>query len=180
VNSRKRKCRVSQLLARKFLLSETYWHTSWNADGDTPPPVGQEFGSSDYDALSQLDAIALRAKVSDLIARVQTLNTSRFDLSIAEERRDASNVQAALMDLGHEVRLEVAAMVWESYSTSLKATWMSGAETAPSAKQALLRHLMMRPDWSENVGTLLSDAVTVTNDAFNEMIAQIDASPRKR
>jgi hypothetical protein len=53
VNSRKRKYRVCQLLAGRFLISGRYWNPGWNVDGEIP--VGCEFGSPDYEALSELD-----------------------------------------------------------------------------------------------------------------------------
>lgn len=54
------------------------------------------------------------------------------------ERAQAGNVQSALQSLGFEVSLSDAAAIWERYSLSLQAGWMSGAETVESASECLI------------------------------------------
>lgn len=58
-----------------------------------------------------------------------------FDLT---ERVQASNVQAALKQLGFDVTVAHAAAIWESYSRHLQAGWLAGAETVDSARETLL------------------------------------------
>ncbi len=60
-----------------------------------------------------------------------------FDLT---ERAQASNVQAALKELGFEVSVADAAAIWESCSGHLHAGWMTGAETLNSARETLLSY----------------------------------------
>ena len=49
------------------------------------------------------------------------------------ERVEAENVRLALSTIGHQVSLATAAAVWEHYSSSLQAGWITGPKTAEEA-----------------------------------------------
>ena len=53
------------------------------------------------------------------------------------ERAQASNMQAALKELGFTVSVAHAAAIWESYSRHLQAGWLDGAETVNGARETL-------------------------------------------
>lgn len=57
----------------------------------------------------------------------------------AKDRQDAANIQQALRELGFDVTLSVAARVWEEYSQSMSASWLSGADTVKDAKETLIQ-----------------------------------------
>ena len=107
-------------------------------------PVGREFGSPDYERLMQEDSLDLRLRLAELISRGQASVTGKSQPVDPSELSDALNIQAALRDWGHEVSAQVAASVWRSYSSSLKADWLSGAETVSAAKRALFYYCSMR------------------------------------
>ena len=102
---------------------------------DSMAPVGREFGSPDFDRLMDEDA---KKFASDLAQWIQQSSASNVALQLEEDEvSDARNVQLALRQLGQDVTLGVAASVWKHYSQSLMASWMSGAETVPSAARTL-------------------------------------------
>jgi hypothetical protein len=61
-------------------------------------------------------------------------------------REDASNVQAALKELGIDVSMEDAVAVWVRYSNSMCAGWMVGAETVRHSKLALISFCALGTD----------------------------------
>ena len=86
--------------------------------------------------MAQLDAERSRALDSWVADCANTYSGEYpFDLT---ERAQASNVQAALMELGFDVSVAHAAAIWESYSGHLQAGWLDGAETVNSARETLL------------------------------------------
>jgi hypothetical protein len=105
---------------------------------DQSPPVGREFGSPDYERLTQEDAakfkLDLQAWIKD---SEQYIGCEGFDYDLKEFASAAHNIQLALHELGQDVSVEVAASVWIHYSQSLCASWMAGAETVASAARAL-------------------------------------------
>lgn len=108
-------------------------------------PVGREFGSPDYDRLMEQDADELKKNLARLIKQCRDWPGGCKAPSDPSEHSVAVNVQLALRELGQDVSLVVAAAVWRHYSNSLRAVWMSGAETVSSAKKALLLHCLRRP-----------------------------------
>lgn len=58
----------------------------------------------------------------------------------------ATNVKAALKELGLDVTLEDAAAVWIRYSNAMCAAWMAGAETPRHAKLALISYCALGTD----------------------------------
>jgi len=98
-------------------------------------PVGRELGSPDFDRLMDEDAKKFATDFAQWIRHShQNCGAPSLDPELSA---DALNIQIALRQLGQEVTLEVAAAVWKNYSTSLSASWMSGAETVESAKRTL-------------------------------------------
>lgn len=100
-------------------------------------PVGREFGNPDYERLMQEDSQDLKRALAELISRGQAAVTVKGQPVDPSELSDALNVQAALRELGHDVDVLVAASVWRLYSHSLRAQWLSGAETVSAAKLTL-------------------------------------------
>ena len=102
---------------------------------DNMAPVGREFGSPDYDRLTNEDA---KRFASDLARWIKQSSAINAGLQLDEdETSHARNVQLALCELGQDVTIDVAASVWKHYSQSLMASWMSGAETVQSAARTL-------------------------------------------
>ena len=102
---------------------------------DNIAPLGREFGSPDYDRLTNEDAKRFTSDLARWIEQSGTLNAA---LQLEEDEvSDARNVQLALRELGQDVTIDVAASVWKHYSQSLMANWMSGAETVQSAARTL-------------------------------------------
>lgn len=144
MNHRKRKHRVMQLLHAKLLHRASPWSTNENRDWDSIVPVGHEFGSPDYERLMLQDALDLKTKLAELVERGQATATEMDQTEDPGELSDALNVQAVLRDWGHEVSVQVAASVWRSYSSSVWADWLTGAETESSAKRALFYYCSRR------------------------------------
>lgn len=137
MNSVKRKRRIGHLFEGRFYNPSFLWRSVEDRDWDNIAPVGHEFGSPDYDRLEQDDLDKFRSNLARLIAVASATNSIQTHTLDAEELRDAINVKAALHELGQEVSVEVAAAVWRQHSKSVMASWMSGAETAASAKKAV-------------------------------------------
>ena len=53
--------------------------------------------------------------------------------SSAGFRADAEHVRVALLQLGYDVPLHVAATFWERYSEHMEAGWLAGPDTVESA-----------------------------------------------
>jgi hypothetical protein len=70
----------------------------------------------------------------------------KYPLKDKEMREDASNLQAALKELGLDVTMDDAAAVWVRYSNSMCAGWMVGAETVKHAKLALISYCAIGTD----------------------------------
>jgi hypothetical protein len=104
---------------------------------ETMAPVGREFGSPDYERLTQQNALEFQLKLAELLSAGQAVALGQSEPEDSGERTTAHNVQAALRGWGHDVSLLVAASVWQSWCNSLRAEWLNGAETVVSAKLAL-------------------------------------------
>lgn len=100
-------------------------------------PVGREFGSPDYERLMQEDTQELKSALAELISRGEAAVAARSQPVDPSELSDALNVQTALREWGYDVDVLVAASIWRSYSYSLRAQWLSGAETVSAAKLTL-------------------------------------------
>ena len=104
---------------------------------ETMAPVGREFGSPDYELLALQDELEFRLRLAELVSVARIAAFGQSEPEDPDERSSAHNVQVALREWGQDVSLLVAAFVWKSYSNSVKAEWLSGAETVHSAKSAL-------------------------------------------
>lgn len=58
-----------------------------------------------------------------------------------DEVAESNNIQLALKDFGFEVMLCNAAYLWEAYSQSLQAGWISGPDSKQDAKFSILNFL---------------------------------------
>lgn len=116
---------------------------------DNMVPVGREFGSPDYERLVAEDTKAFRANLVGLIEECKR-QSSATEVAVSDDEITATlNVQAALLELGQDVTAGVAATVWKHYSSSLAASWMSGAETVHYARKALFMYCSGEPKvWS--------------------------------
>lgn len=142
MNSRKRKRSVSQIFHSKFHHSRFFWQSAEDGNWLNIAPVGREFGSPDYDRLMQQDVSDLRSNLSSLIDKCSDSCVDSRTSFDAIQRKQAVNVQIALHELGHDVNVAVATAVWRHYSSSLMASWMSGAESIASAKKTLVFYCM--------------------------------------
>lgn len=137
MNNRQRKIRVHQLFDGRFrhpvIVRRSVEDKAWEAMA----PVGREFGSPDYERLALLDELEFRLRLAELVSVAQTAAFGQSEPEDTGERSAAHNVQIALREWGQDVSLLVAAFVWKSYSNSVRAEWLSGAETVHSAKSAL-------------------------------------------
>ncbi|OYT88715.1 MAG: hypothetical protein CFE43_20955 [Burkholderiales bacterium PBB3] len=115
---------------------------------DNMAPVGREFGSPDYERLMEEDAKAFKANLAYLIDECKR-QASAKEVAVSDDELTATlNVQAALMELGQDVTAGVAATVRRHYSSSLAASWMSGAETVHFARKALFMYCSGEPkEW---------------------------------
>jgi hypothetical protein len=104
---------------------------------ETMAPVEREFGSPDYERLAQQDALEFRLRLAELVSVARIAAFGQSQPEDPDERSSAHKVQVALREWGQDVSLLVAAFVWKSYSNSVRAEWLSGAETVHSAKSAL-------------------------------------------
>jgi hypothetical protein len=110
-------------------------------------PVGREFGSPDYERLMEEDSRKIQDNLMHLVSKCRGLyDPQRDPLDDKKVRKDASNVQAALKELGFDVTVEDAATVWVRHSNSLCAGWMAGAETIKHAKLALISYCALGTD----------------------------------
>jgi hypothetical protein len=110
-------------------------------------PVGREFGSPDYGRLMEEDSGKIQANLMRLVSKCRGLHDALKDpLEDKEMREDASNVQAALKELGIDVSMEDAVAVWVRYSNSMCAGWMVGAETVRHSKLALISFCALGTD----------------------------------
>lgn len=101
-------------------------------------PVGREFGSPDYDRLVAEDAEKFNTDLSAWIKVANySINSEAIACATQEYSGDIRNIQDALRKLGQEVSSETAASVWIHYSKSLRAGWMSGADSVDSAVKTL-------------------------------------------
>lgn len=101
-------------------------------------PVGREFGSPDYEGLTEQDWTGVQSKLSKLIRACGELPEFKEITLTAKEIDATANVQTALREFGHDVSFRVAAGIWKHYSDSYAASWMAGAETVESAKRTLV------------------------------------------
>lgn len=113
---------------------------------DNVIPVGREFGSPDFERLMEEDRVEFQAKLSNLVHECGSTEKANHEVDPANEFfQHAINVQRALKELGQEVNVGVAAAVWEHYSSSLAASWMSGADTVYLARKAIFSHVNLLP-----------------------------------
>lgn len=85
------------------------------------------------------------SNLNSLIDKCRAMSVDSHALADATQRKQAVNVQIALLELGHDVTVAVAAAVWRHHSNSLAAGWMSGAETVASAKRTLIAYCARNP-----------------------------------
>jgi hypothetical protein len=101
-------------------------------------PVGREFGSLDYERLTDEDAVTFSVEMLAWIkVSKDSINREELSDAIRDFADDIRNIQKAMLRLGHDVSYETAAAVWIHYSQALCAGWMSGAESMESAATAL-------------------------------------------
>ncbi len=137
MNNKQRKKRVHQLFHGRFIRPVIGLQSDEDKVWETMAPVGREFGSPDYERLAQQDALEFRLRLAKLISVARIAAFGQCQPEDPGERSSAHNVQVALREWGQDVSLLVAAFVWKSYSNSVRAEWLSGAETVHSAKSAL-------------------------------------------
>ncbi|MBT3066717.1 hypothetical protein [Rhodoferax sp. U11-2br] len=102
-------------------------------------PIGREFGSPDYERLEQEDHQRRQANLDELVS-ISTQQASGVPNSAEWDPQAATNVQKALLEMGHDVSAAVAVEVWRQCSQSLKASWMGGPESVVRAKMMLICH----------------------------------------
>jgi hypothetical protein len=133
-----------------------------NKAWDNMVPVGREFGSPDFERLMEEDAKAFEANLTSLIEECKLSETANQPPRSDEFLQHAINVQTALRECGQEVDVSLAAAVWEHYSASLAASWMSGADTAKLAKKALFLYCSGQPKYWRS----FADSKIPTSSAF--------------
>ena len=113
---------------------------------DNMVPLGRELGSPDFERLMEEDRVEFQEKLSNLVHECKSTENAKHEIDPSDEwYQDAINVQLALNELGQEVSVGLAASVWEHYSSSLAASWMSGADTVRSAQKTLFFHIKKQP-----------------------------------
>lgn len=137
MNNKQRKKRVHQLFHGRFRRPVIGRQAEEDNAWETMAPVGRELGSPDYERLTQQDELEFRLRLAELVSAGQAAALGQSEPEDPGERSAAQNVQVALRDWGQDVSLLVAAFVWQSYSNSFRAEWLSGAETVRLAKSAL-------------------------------------------
>ncbi|MEO7106025.1 MAG: hypothetical protein ABIZ09_06610 [Rhodoferax sp.] len=138
MSRRNRKRVVAELFHQRFYNLRFLWRSAEERAWLDVTPVGHEFGSPDYERLMRQDAEAMKAKLATLVAAC-CAGTSMLP-EASEFWQDTIHVQKALMELGHDVSLDTAARLWKQQSSSLMASWMSGAQSISSARTAILTH----------------------------------------
>lgn len=147
MNQRKRKRTVKELFHNRFYNTRFIWWSAEDRAWESMAPVGREFGSPDYERLMKEDADQWQARLANLVAICSA--GKEPVLEALEFREDTINVQWALKELGYVVDLETAARVWKHYSNSLRAGWMSGAQSAMSAQRAITGFCMLGPGFAK-------------------------------
>jgi hypothetical protein len=110
-------------------------------------PVGREFGSPDYERLMEEDSGNIQVNLMRIVSKcIGLYDTQKDPLEDKEMRKDATNVQSALKELGLDVSLKDAATVWVRYSNAMCAGWMVGAETVRQATLALISYCALGTD----------------------------------
>ncbi len=141
-------------LASAYAVEDKAW--------DNMASVGREFGSPDFERLMKEDAKAFAANLASLIEECSRTETSKRLPKADDFLQHAINVQTALREFGQDVSVSMAAAVWEHYSASLAASWMSGADTVKSAKVALFMYCSGQPkSWKS-----FADSKIPTSNAF--------------
>jgi hypothetical protein len=150
---------------------------------DSMAPVGREFGSPDYDRQVEEDA---KKFASDMGRWIQQSSTTYAGLQLEDDEvSHARNVQLALHELGQDVTLDVAASVWKSYSQSIMASWMAGAETVAGAARTLYVNCprYKKSDISSHELNAIADAAKGAADragsAIDDAMAFIAASNKR-
>jgi hypothetical protein len=89
----------------------------------------------------------IQANLMRLVSKcIGLYDTQREPLEDEDMRKDATNVQLALKELGLVVSIEDAAAVWVRHSNSQCAGWLAGAETVRHAKLALISYCALGAD----------------------------------
>lgn len=145
MNNRDRKRRVSQRFHARFHHARFFWRSAEERAWENVVRVGREFGSPDYERLTQQDHDDVLSNLSRLVDLCSAACQDNEEPCDPEERQDAVNVQIALQELGQDVSLAVAAAVWRHHSQSLMACWMLGAQTVASAKRTVWAYCLRPP-----------------------------------
>ncbi len=150
MTQRRRKQKVNMRFQIRFHNARFTWMSAEDRAWENMAPVGREFGSPDYERLTQEDLEQVQANLARLI-----LKCSRTSGTVPESttfRADTINVQMALRELGHEVDLDTAARVWMHYSNSLCAGWVSGARSQEYARFCIATYCWSAPQDSPGPG----------------------------
>lgn len=137
MNNKQRRRRVRLLFQARFRHPGFARQSDEDRAWDAIAPVGREFGSTDYERLALQDELEFRHRLAELVSVARIAAFGQSEPEDPDERSAAHNVQIALREWGQDVSLLVAAFVWKSYSNSVRAEWLNGAETVHSAKSAL-------------------------------------------
>lgn len=136
MNQRSRKRTVNGHFHNRLYSARFIWWSAEDRTLENMAPVGCEFGSPDFERLTQEDADQLGTTLTKLV-EICSANIAAMS-EASEFRNDAINVQKALKELGHDVSLDTAAGVWKHYSNSFLAGWMLGAQTVMGARRAII------------------------------------------
>lgn len=112
-----------------------------SADADMA--VGREFGSPEYERMTAQDHAVVQSNLTQLI---EICSKSAGPLQLEDWQIDDSfRVQSALSELGQDVSVSIAVRVWQHYSNSILAGWLTGADTVASATDALYSYCLHAP-----------------------------------
>jgi hypothetical protein len=110
-------------------------------------PVGRKFGSPVYENLMEEESRKILENLTRLVSKCRgTYDTQSALLKDKKIRKAATNVQAALKNLGFHVSVQDAAAVWVRHSNSMCAGWMAGADTVSRAKSTLVSYCALATD----------------------------------
>ncbi|MDO8972109.1 MAG: hypothetical protein Q7U74_15550 [Saprospiraceae bacterium] len=99
--------------------------------------------SQSDEELAQNQADVVEANLAQLI-KICSRSAGPLTLD-GNEIDDGFRVQHALRELGQHVNVSTAVRVWQHYSNSILAGWLTGADTIESAKKAIYRYCLNTP-----------------------------------